>query len=54
MSYIDELREKEKQEEKREEEKKKRSKCHGCVWGHWDGNVHFCMLPRCLKQSNKE
>lgn len=53
MSYIDELREKEKQQEKRAEEEKKRHKCHGCEWGNWQGNKVFCIFSRCFKEKEK-
>lgn len=53
MSYIDELREKEKQEEKRAEEEKEKHKCHGCEWGTWQGNKVFCMFSRCFKEKEK-
>ena len=53
MSYIDELREKEKQQEKRAEEEKEKHKCTRCVWGRWHGNKRYCMFPRCIKEELK-
>jgi hypothetical protein len=53
MSYIDELRELEKQQEKRAEEEKEKHKCHGCEWGAWQGNKRYCMFPRCIKEELK-
>ena len=52
LKYIDELREQELEKERKIEEKKEAHKCTRCVWGHWDGNVHFCMFSRCFKEQN--
>lgn len=51
MSYIDELRKKESEQKHEIEKKKEEHKCAGCVWGRWDGNVRFCMLPKCMKKN---
>jgi hypothetical protein len=30
------------------------ARCSACVWGRWEGSVHFCMLPVCIKSSAEQ
>jgi len=36
------------------ETRKQKHPCTGCVWGRWQGDVMYCMMPRCWRSGINE